>query len=107
MKQDNSTKSKIHTNGESQKMNKKNHTSIQIPTSLAKKIKNRMEETEFPSFSSYVTYILGEMLKLSFLHLRTSQEDLNMSSYPIRVQDIPWHSSCGLSKCYKQLDYIW
>ena len=40
----------------------KNHTNIQIPTTLAKKIKKRIEGTEFLSISSYVTYILGEIL---------------------------------------------
>jgi len=65
MKQDYSTKPKIHTNGGNQKMTEKkekNHTTIQIPTALAKKIKKRIEGTEFPSISSYVTYILGEIL---------------------------------------------
>ena len=66
MKQDYSTKSKIHKNGGSRKMNEKNPTNIQIPRTLAKKIKKCTEGTEFPSISSYVTYMLGEMLKPSF-----------------------------------------
>jgi hypothetical protein len=50
MKQDYSMKPKIHKNGGSQKMTEKkekNHTTIQIPTALTKKIKKRIEEQNF------------------------------------------------------------
>jgi Arc/MetJ-type ribon-helix-helix transcriptional regulator len=40
----------------------KKHTTIQIPTALAKKIIKRIDGTEFASISSYVTYILEEIL---------------------------------------------
>ena len=35
-------------------------TNVSIPTSLYERIKKRIEETGFPSVSSYVTYILRE-----------------------------------------------
>lgn len=69
MKQYYLTKSKIHKNGGSQKMNEKKEkklTTIQLPRTLVEKIKKRIEGTDFSSISSYVTYILGEMLKPSF-----------------------------------------
>lgn len=37
-------------------------TSITIPTSLAEKIKKRIQNTEFPSISAYVTYVLEEVV---------------------------------------------
>jgi Arc/MetJ-type ribon-helix-helix transcriptional regulator len=37
-------------------------TTILIPTSLAEKIKKRIEGTEFTSLSSYVTYVLREVI---------------------------------------------
>ena len=40
----------------------KKHTNIQIPTALAEKIKKRIEGTEFTSISSYVIYVLREIL---------------------------------------------
>jgi len=40
----------------------KKHTNIQIPTTLANKIKKRIKGTEFASISSYVTYVLREIL---------------------------------------------
>jgi Arc/MetJ-type ribon-helix-helix transcriptional regulator len=40
----------------------KKHTNIQIPTALADKIKKRIKGTEFASISSYVTYVLREIL---------------------------------------------
>jgi len=43
----------------------KNLITIQIPTALAEKIKKRIEGTEFPSISSYVTYVLREILSES------------------------------------------
>lgn len=41
---------------------KDKYTTILIPTSLAEKIKKRMEAAGFTSFSSYVTYILRELI---------------------------------------------
>ena len=38
---------------------------IQIPTDLAKKIQKRIEGTGFDSISSYVTYVLNEVLSES------------------------------------------
>ncbi len=40
----------------------KKQISIQIPTTLANKIKKRIKGTEFASISSYVTYVLREIL---------------------------------------------
>ena len=40
----------------------KKHINIQIPTALADKIKKRIKGTEFPSISSYVIYVLREIL---------------------------------------------
>ena len=40
----------------------KKHTNIQIPTASAEKIKKRIEGTEFTSISSYVIYVLREIL---------------------------------------------
>jgi len=41
---------------------KKNYTTISIPTPLAEKIKERIEGTGFNSLSSYVTYVLREVI---------------------------------------------
>lgn len=41
---------------------KKNYTTISIPTPLAEKIKKRIEGTGFTSLSSYVTYVLREVI---------------------------------------------
>jgi len=38
------------------------YTTISIPTPLAKKIKKRIEGTGFTSLSSYVTYVLREVI---------------------------------------------
>ena len=40
----------------------KNYTTISIPTPLAKKIKERIKGTGFTSLSSYVTYVLREII---------------------------------------------
>lgn len=37
-------------------------TSIMIPTLLVKKIEKRIQGTEFSSISSYVTYVLNEVV---------------------------------------------
>lgn len=41
---------------------KKKFTTISIPTPLAEKIKKKIEGTGFHSLSSYVTYVLRELL---------------------------------------------
>jgi Arc/MetJ-type ribon-helix-helix transcriptional regulator len=38
------------------------YTTISIPTPLANKIKKRIEKTGFHSLSSYVTYVLREVI---------------------------------------------
>lgn len=42
--------------------NDKKYTTISIPTPLAEKIKKRIEGTGFHSLSSYVTYVLREVI---------------------------------------------
>jgi Arc/MetJ-type ribon-helix-helix transcriptional regulator len=42
--------------------NQKKYTTISIPTPLADKIKKRIEGTGFHSLSSYVTYVLREVI---------------------------------------------
>lgn len=37
-------------------------TQISIPTSLAEKIRKRIQGTEFPSISAYITYVLEEVV---------------------------------------------
>lgn len=37
-------------------------TSISIPTLLAEKIMKRIQGTEFPSISAYITYVLEEVV---------------------------------------------
>lgn len=41
---------------------KKRYTTVSIPTPLANKIKKRMEGTGFTSVSSYVTYVLRQVI---------------------------------------------
>ncbi len=43
-------------------MAEKNYTTVSIPKPLAKKIKKRMEGTGFNSMSSYVTYVLRQVI---------------------------------------------
>ena len=40
----------------------KKYTTISIPTPLAEKVKKRMEGTGFHSVSSYVTYVLRQVI---------------------------------------------
>ena len=40
----------------------KKYTTVSIPTQLAEKIKKRIEGTGFHSLSSYVTYVLREVI---------------------------------------------
>ncbi len=42
--------------------NKRRYTTVSIPTTLFKKIERRIEGTGFTSVSSYVTYVLREIL---------------------------------------------
>lgn len=44
------------------KTSEEKFTNVSIPTSLFKKIKERIEGTEFKSVSDYLTYILEEIL---------------------------------------------
>jgi Arc/MetJ-type ribon-helix-helix transcriptional regulator len=48
-----------------EKNQEKKHINIQIPTDLANKIKKRIEGTGFDSISSYVTYVLKEIMSES------------------------------------------
>jgi Arc/MetJ-type ribon-helix-helix transcriptional regulator len=41
----------------------KKFTKISIPTSLFEKIKERIKGTGFPTVSSYVTYVLRELIE--------------------------------------------
>lgn len=41
---------------------KKRYTTVSIPSILATKIKKRMEGTGFTSLSSYVTYVLRQVI---------------------------------------------
>ena len=43
-------------------MSDKKYTTVSIPKPLAKKIKKRMEGTGFNSISSYVTYVLRQVI---------------------------------------------
>ncbi len=48
--------------GDEKKVEKGKYTTVSIPTPLAEKIKKRIEGTGFNSISSYVTYVLRELL---------------------------------------------
>ncbi len=43
-------------------MAEKDYTTVSIPKPLAKKVKKRMEGTGFNSMSSYVTYVLRQVI---------------------------------------------
>jgi len=45
-----------------ERKDEKKYTTISIPTPLAEKIKKRIEGTGFTSLSSYVTYVLREVI---------------------------------------------
>jgi Arc/MetJ-type ribon-helix-helix transcriptional regulator len=45
-----------------QKKDAEKFTSVLIPVSLAEKIKKRIQGTEFSSISSYITYVLKEVV---------------------------------------------
>ncbi|MCD6529221.1 CopG family transcriptional regulator [Candidatus Bathyarchaeota archaeon] len=47
---------------EKEKTGKEEFTEVSIPTSLFKKIEERIRGTEFSSVSDYVTYVLRELL---------------------------------------------
>jgi len=51
----------IVEDNENKKEDKK-YTTVSIPTPLVEKIKNRIEGTGFTSVSSYVTYVLREVI---------------------------------------------
>lgn len=46
----------------SEEENKVEYTTVSIPKPLAQKIKNKMKGTGFSSVSSYVTYVLRQVL---------------------------------------------
>ena len=46
----------------SEEKDENKYTNISIPTSLAEKIKKRIEGTGFISISSYVTFVLTEVI---------------------------------------------
>jgi Arc/MetJ-type ribon-helix-helix transcriptional regulator len=48
--------------GETKNAEQKKFTTISIPTPLFKKIKDRIKGTGFTSVSSYVTYVLREIV---------------------------------------------
>ena len=48
-----------------EKTNENKYTTISIPTILAEKIKKRIKGTGFTSLSSYVTYVLREVIASS------------------------------------------
>lgn len=47
---------------EGKKEKEKKYTTVSIPTPLAERIKKRIEGTGFHSISSYVTYVLREVV---------------------------------------------
>lgn len=55
-----------------EKKDEKKYTTISIPTQLAEKIKKRIQGTGFTSLSSYVTYVLREVI--SGADTETSEE---------------------------------
>jgi Arc/MetJ-type ribon-helix-helix transcriptional regulator len=46
----------------SEKDHKVDYTTVSVPKPLVEKIKERMKGTGFPSVSSYVTYVLRQVL---------------------------------------------
>ncbi len=46
----------------SEEEHKVEYTTVSIPKTLADKIKDRMKGTGFPSVSSYVTYVLRQVI---------------------------------------------
>ena len=45
-----------------EKEEREEYTTVSIPASLAEKIKEKIEGTDFDSISSYITYVLREVL---------------------------------------------
>ncbi|MCK4335463.1 MAG: CopG family transcriptional regulator [Candidatus Aenigmarchaeota archaeon] len=59
-------------------MKKTKYTTISIPVTLARKIEERIEETGFNSLSSYVTYVLRQIISSTEAPKKTtafSEED--------------------------------
>jgi Arc/MetJ-type ribon-helix-helix transcriptional regulator len=54
---------------------KKKFTKILIPTSLFEKIKDMIKGTDFPSVSSYVTYVLKELVEEEIKETFTKEEE--------------------------------
>ncbi len=55
------------------------YTTVSIPTPLAENIRNRIEGTGFNSISSYVTYILRQVL--------SSMDEENVDTSKMRKED--------------------
>jgi len=58
-------------------MNEKRFTSVSIPTPLFDKIKERIDGTDFASVSSYVVYVLREVLAAVADEKRPEREALS------------------------------
>ena len=56
---------------------KKKYTTVSIPTTLFNKIKDRIMDTGFTSVSSYVTYVLREIIS----------EDIEEEKDPFTTED--------------------
>jgi len=61
--------------GERRKSPEKDVTTISIPKSLYNKVKERIKDTEFASVSSYVEYVLKELLAEQTPEEPLSKED--------------------------------
>jgi len=61
----------------------KKFTTISIPTPLAEKIKKRIKGTGFTSLSSYVTYVLREVIS----GMDTEEEEVFTKEDEKRVKD--------------------
>jgi len=61
--------------GKERKQEKEKFTEVLIPTSLFEKIKERIKGTDFSSVSSYVTYVLREVLSEEEEGKEFSKED--------------------------------
>ena len=58
-------------------MNEKRFTSVSIPTPLFDKIKERIDGTDFASVSSYVVYVLREVLATTADETQPEREALS------------------------------
>jgi Arc/MetJ-type ribon-helix-helix transcriptional regulator len=58
-------------------MSDKRFTSVAIPTSLFEKIKERIDGTDFASVSSYIVYVLREVLATTSDEAQPEREALS------------------------------